>query len=118
MSDDTMLTDWVRRRLHRSSEVARYDPGLVSVPAAVRLWRALTRYRRRSRRALPRCKNCGYLIAQAAASPTGWTHGPHWQGVRCPGDITGAEPRPGVDVRPPGDAFFPGPPFQGRAGMS
>jgi hypothetical protein len=109
MSDGTMLTDWVRRRLHRSSEVASYDPGLVSAPAVVRLWRTLTRYGRRSRRALPRCKNCGYLIAQAVASPTGWTHGPHWQGVRCPGDATGAEPRPGVDVRPPGGAFFSGP---------
>jgi hypothetical protein len=93
MSDDTMLTDWVRRRLHRSSEVARYDPGLVSVPAVVRLWRALTRYRRRSLSALPRCKNCGYLIAQAAASPTGWTHALHWNGVRCPGGASEAEPQ-------------------------
>jgi len=94
MPDDTTLTDWARRRLHRSSEVARYDPGLVTVPAVVRLWRALTRYRRWSRRALPRCRNCGYLITQAAASPTGWTHGPHWKGARCPGGVTGAEPRP------------------------
>jgi len=94
MPDDTTLTDWARRRLHRSSEVARYDPGLVTVPAVVRLWRALTRYRRWSRRALPRCRNCGYLIIQAAASPTGWTHGPHWKGARCPGGVTGAEPRP------------------------
>jgi hypothetical protein len=93
MPDDTTLTDWARRRLHRSSEVARYDRGLVPVPAVVRLWRTLTRSRGRARRALPRCQNCGYLITQAAASPTGWTHGPHWKGIRCPGDVTGAEPR-------------------------
>jgi hypothetical protein len=95
MSDDTTLTDWARRRLHRSSEVARYDRGLVAAPVVVRLWRALTRSWRPARHVLPRCRNCGYLIAQAAASPTGWTHGPHWKGVRCPGDApTGAEPRP------------------------
>ena len=94
MPDDSTLAEWARRRLHRTSEVARYEPGLASVPALVRLWRTLTRYRRRARRALPRCRNCGYLITQSAASPTGWTHGPHWQGVRCPGDVTGAEPRP------------------------
>jgi len=93
MADDSVLADWARRRLHRSTEVATYDPRLASVPAMVRLWRVLTRYRRRARRAIPRCAHCGYLIAQAAASPTGWTHGPHWQGVRCPGDVTGAEPR-------------------------
>jgi len=94
MPDDTMLHDWASRRLRRSSEVARYDdPGMVPVPVVVRLWRALTRSRRRARRALPRCQNCGYLITQAAASATGWTHGPHWTGVRCPGDVTGAEPR-------------------------
>ncbi|MGD0704765.1 MAG: hypothetical protein ABSA02_33360 [Trebonia sp.] len=92
MPDDSMLADWARRRLHRTAEVARYDPRLVSVPAVVRLWRVLTRHKRRARRALPRCTNCGYLIAEAAASPTGWTHGPHWQGVRCPGGVTGAEP--------------------------
>ena len=94
MPDDSLLPDWARRRLHRTTEVARYDPGLVPVSPAVRLWRALTRHRRPPARAIPRCRNCGYLIAQAAASPTGWTHGPHWQGVRCPGDVTGAEPRP------------------------
>jgi hypothetical protein len=66
---------------------------VVAVPPVVRLWRLLTGYRRRPRRTVPRCRNCGYLIAQAAASPTGWTHAPHWQGVRCPGDVTGAEPR-------------------------
>jgi hypothetical protein len=92
MPDDTTLTDWARRRLHRSSEVARYTPGLVAVPVVVRLWRALTRSPRRARHTLPRCQNCGYLIAQAAASPTGWTHAPHWKGVRCPGDVTDAEP--------------------------
>ena len=96
MPDDIALAERVRRRLHRSSEVVRYDHGpvLAPVPALVRLWRALTRSRRRSRRAaLPRCQHCGYLITQAAASPTGWTHGPHWKGIRCPGDVTGAEPR-------------------------
>jgi hypothetical protein len=92
MPDDSLLPDWTRRRLHRTSEVARYHPGVVSVPAAVRLWRVLTGYRRRARRAIPRCRNCGYLINEAAASPTGWTHGPHWQGLRCPGDVTSAEP--------------------------
>jgi hypothetical protein len=94
MPDDSMLAAWSRRRLQRTSEVARYDPGLASVPSLVRLWRALTRHRRSARRALPRCRNCGYLITPAAASHTGWSHGPHWQGVRCPGDVTGAEPRP------------------------
>jgi len=96
MPDDITLTEWARRRLHRSSEVARYDRGLVlaPVPAVVRLWRMLTHSRRWNRRAaLPRCQHCGYLITQAAASPTGWTHGPHWKGIRCPGDVTGAEPR-------------------------
>jgi hypothetical protein len=96
MPDDTTLTEWARRRLHRSSEVAPYGRGLVlaPVPVVVRLWRALTHSRQWNRRAaLPRCQHCGYLIAQAAASPTGWTHGPHWKGVRCPGDVTGAEPR-------------------------
>jgi hypothetical protein len=93
MADDTSLTAWVSRRLHRSSEVARYSPGVVAVPVMVRLWRALTHSRRPARRALPRCQHCGYLIAQAAASPTGWTHGPHWKGLRCPGDATDAEPR-------------------------
>jgi hypothetical protein len=92
MPDDSLLPDWARRRLNRTSELARYDPGVAEVPALVRLWRVLTRHQQRARRALPRCRNCGYLIAQSAASPTGWTHGPHWQGVRCPGDITGAEP--------------------------
>jgi hypothetical protein len=85
------MLPWVRRR-DRTAEVARYSPAPVSVPALLRWWRALARLRR-GRAALPRCRNCGYLIAQAAASPTGWTHGPHWQGVRCPGDVTGAEPR-------------------------
>ena len=93
MPDASPLPDWVRGRLHRTSAVAKYEPGVVMIPAAVRFWRALTRYRRRTRRTAPRCKNCGYLIAQAAASPTGWTHGPHWQGVRCPGDVADAEPR-------------------------
>jgi hypothetical protein len=97
MPDDITLTERARRRLRRSSEVERYDRGgsLAPVSVVVRLWRALTHSRRRSRRtALPRCQHCGYLIAQAAASPTGWTHGPHWKGVRCPGDVTGAEPQP------------------------
>jgi len=96
MPDEITLAEWARRRLRRSSEVARYDRGAAppSIPVLARLWRALTRSRRRSRRAvLPRCQHCGYLIAQAAASPTGWTHGPHWKGIRCPGDVTGAEPR-------------------------
>jgi hypothetical protein len=93
MPDDTTPAEWARWRPHRSSEVARYDPGRVPVPAMVRLWRSLTHFGRPARRALPRCRNCGYLIAQAAASPTGWTHGPHWQGVRCPGGVTGAELR-------------------------
>lgn len=95
MPDELTLAEWALRRLRRSSEVARYDRGpvLAPVPPVIRLWRALTHSRRRSRRpVLPRCQHCGYLIAQAAASPTGWTHGPHWQGVRCPGDVTGAEP--------------------------
>jgi hypothetical protein len=96
MPDDITLAEWASRRLHRSSEVARYNRGVVpaTAPVFVRLWRALTRSRRRNRRAaLPRCQHGGYLIAQAAASPTGWTHGPHWKGIRCPGDVTGAEPR-------------------------
>jgi len=96
MPDDITLTERARRRLRRPSEVARYDRGAVTdpVPALVRLWRALTHSRRRNRRtALPRCQHCGYLIGQAAASPTGWTHGPHWKGIRCPGDATDAEPQ-------------------------
>jgi hypothetical protein len=79
----------------RSSEVERYNRIAVAAPvsALIRLWRALTHSRRRSRRtALPRCQHCGYLIAPAAASPTGWAHGPHWKGIRCPGDATEAEP--------------------------
>ena len=103
MPDDVTLIDWARGRLHRSSEVARYDRGLAPVPVVVRLWRALTHSRRWNRRAaLPRCQHCGYLIAQAAASPTGWTHGPHWKGIRCPGDVTGLSPGRGgrLAVRP------------------
>jgi hypothetical protein len=97
VADDRLLPDWVPRipgPRRRPADVVRYDPRVAAVPAVVRLWRVLTRYRR-ARPAIPRCRNCGYLIAEAAASPTGWTHGPHWQGVRCPGDVTGAEPRPG-----------------------
>ncbi len=45
------------------------------------------------------CMNCGLPIA-AATTKTGWTHGDRtavkggWQGVRCPGKITGALPWP------------------------
>lgn len=48
------------------------------------------------------CRNCGLPVAPAAGrrpgdSPAGWTHNPSsvvlgWQGVRCPGRITGAQP--------------------------
>jgi hypothetical protein len=52
MPDAITLTEWARRRLHRSSEVAPYDGGLIlaPVPLVVRLWRALTRSRRWNRR--------------------------------------------------------------------
>ena len=45
----------------------------------------------------PLCANCGNPIRRAPASPTGWTHGRNrlareWQGMRCPGAITGATP--------------------------
>lgn len=91
MPDDITPTELARR----SSEVARYNRSAAVAPvsALVRLWRALTHSRRRNRRAAPpRCQHCGYLIAQAAASPTGWTHALHWNGIRCPGDGTDAEP--------------------------
>jgi hypothetical protein len=50
----------------------------------------------------PGCANCGNPIRRAPASPTGWTHGRNrlareWQGMRCPGAITGATPRPTED---------------------
>jgi hypothetical protein len=40
-----------------------------------------------------RCCNCGRGIFRLDASSTGWTHGPDgWQGIRCPGALTGALP--------------------------
>lgn len=49
------------------------------------------------------CQNCGNPIRfdnrlPPNQSPTGWIHGrwreaPDWQGKRCPGRLTGAEPR-------------------------
>jgi hypothetical protein len=92
MPDDIPPSELARR----SSEVARYDRSVALAPvsALVRLWRALTHSRRRNRRAAPpRCEHCGYLIAQAAVSPTGWTHALHWNGVRCPGGASEAEPQ-------------------------
>jgi hypothetical protein len=91
MPDDITPTELARR----SSEVSRYDPSAARGPvsALARLWRALIHSRRRNRRAAPpRCQHCGYLIAQAAASPTGWTHALHWNGLRCPGGASEAEP--------------------------
>ena len=35
MPDDVTLIDWARGRLHRSSELARYDRGLAPVPVVV-----------------------------------------------------------------------------------
>lgn len=46
-----------------------------------------------------RCKNCGHPIRACIGTSTGWEHFPSppdptkgWQGVRCPGRLTGAEP--------------------------
>jgi hypothetical protein len=45
------------------------------------------------------CMNCGLPIRDATTK-TGWTHGDRsavgggWQGIRCPGKITGALPWP------------------------
>lgn len=40
------------------------------------------------------CANCGNPISRSPQSTTGWTHGRivGWQGVHCPGDLTGAAP--------------------------
>jgi hypothetical protein len=43
-----------------------------------------------------RCRFCNHPIIPADTS-TGWIHGGParaWQGVRCPGRVTGAVPRP------------------------
>lgn len=52
----------------------------------------------------PTCTNCGLpigperhrhpLIAERSRSPSGWTHVGAWEGIRCPGRITGACPPP------------------------
>ncbi len=44
------------------------------------------------------CRNCGHPVIRKMRSPTGWTHYDRqavwggWQGMRCPGAITGAVP--------------------------
>jgi hypothetical protein len=40
------------------------------------------------------CGTCGRPVEVKAGSPTGWTHWGMWQGVRCPGVLTGAVPGP------------------------
>ena len=44
----------------------------------------------------PACRNCGNTITRhgssAKRSPTGWSHWGEWEGIRCPGRLTGAEP--------------------------
>jgi hypothetical protein len=92
--DDSVLGDEVMiRTFDLTTQPLRVDP----VPLRARFWRTITfaewRARRR-RRKPPRCRNCGYLITPWADSVTGWTHSPHWPGVRCPGDVTGAELEP------------------------
>jgi hypothetical protein len=46
---------------------------------------------------MPACRNCGLPIreSQQPQARFGWTHTGDWQGVRCPGRVTGAVP----DVR-------------------
>jgi hypothetical protein len=43
-----------------------------------------------------KCRNCGYPVSRsgnsARRSPTGWAHWGFWQGIRCPGAVTGAVP--------------------------
>lgn len=43
-----------------------------------------------------KCRNCGHPVTRAVksarCSPTGWAHWGFWQGIRCPGRLTGAEP--------------------------
>lgn len=53
---------------------------------------------RRNERRL--CQNCGLPVGrdEKANAPTGWTHMGQWQGLRCPGRITGAIPGPGAQV--------------------
>jgi hypothetical protein len=46
---------------------------------------------------MPACRNCGLPIreSQQPQAKFGWTHTGDWEGVRCPGRVTGAVP----DVR-------------------
>lgn len=39
-----------------------------------------------------KCKTCDNFIEKCSWSPTGWTHVGHWEGIRCQGNITGAQP--------------------------
>lgn len=52
---------------------------------------------KRNERWTPACQNCGLPIreSQQPQARFGWTHTGDWEGVRCPGRVTGAVP----DVR-------------------
>lgn len=42
------------------------------------------------------CANCEMPVSdygsRAGSSPTGWVHWGFWQGIRCSGDVVGAQP--------------------------
>ena len=63
------------------------------------------------------CVHCGNPILRDSGSPTGWMHGGttrDWQGKRCPGRLTGAEPPAGrfPDRGWPGPLPAPGEQFE------